>query len=109
MNAQADEVQQRLNFIDRTICHAAQACSADNSVPKELKDYVRQLGLRSHQAKLALHSDDVSTIRQSVEELARLSARAQNVIRPKDGVNYDVKSAVILAHIEVTALCHQLE
>jgi hypothetical protein len=109
MNMQSTEVQQRLIFIDRTICHAARACYFDTSVSKELRDFVYQLGVQSTQVRQALHSDDVAGVRQSVENLAQLSDRAQNAIHPADDVNYDVKSAVILAYIEVSALKFQLD
>lgn len=109
MNTQTSEVQQRLNFIDRTICHAARACCSDTSVPEDLKEFVYQLELQSNHAREALHSQDVSVIRKSVDELAQLSDRAQNAIHPANNVNYDVKSAVILTHIEVSALKYQLD
>lgn len=109
MNVQYSEVQQRLNFIDRTICHAAQACHQDTSVPEKLKDFVHQLGLQASQARLALTSDDATGIRQSVDDLAQLSNHAQSAIKPDDDVNYDVKSAVILAHLELSALRSQLD
>lgn len=108
MNVQHSEVQQRINFIDRTICHAAQACHQDTNVPEKLKDFVHQLGLQASQTRLALSSDDVTIIRQRVDDLAQLSYHAQSTIKPEDDVNYDVKSAVILAHLELSALRYQL-
>lgn len=108
MNVHPSEVQQRLNFIDRTIWQAAQACHGDTAVPAMLKDVVYQLGLQTSQVKLAAHSDDVQSIRRSVEDLARLSHHAQSTIRPEDNLSYDVRSAVILAHIELSALQFQL-
>jgi hypothetical protein len=109
MAMQISEVHQRLIFIDRTICHAARACYFDTSVPTELRDFVYQLGVQSTEVRQALRSDNEAIVRQSVENLAQLSDRAQNAIRPADDVNYDVKSAVILAHIEVSALKFQLD
>lgn len=103
-NMQTSEVQQRLDFIDLTISHAARACCGDTSVPAELTNFVQQLGRQSFQARQALHSNDAGGIRQTIDNLAVLSELAQNIIRPSDGLNYDVKSAVILAHIEVAAL-----
>lgn len=109
MNVQHNEVQQRLNFIDRTICHAAQACHQDTNVPETLKNFVQQLNLQASQAKLALTSEDVTIIRQSVDDMTRLSYHAQSTIKPEDDVNYDVRSAVILAHLELSALQYQLD
>jgi hypothetical protein len=107
MNAQPSEVRQRLNFIDRTICHAAQACHSDVSIPKELKDFVHQLGLQANQAIQAVSSHDAAMLRRTVDTLAKLSFHAQNAIG--NDINYDVKSAVILAHMELSALKHQLD
>lgn len=106
MSTHPNEVQQRLNFIDRTICHAAQACHLDTSIPAELKDYVHQLGLQANQAMQALSSKDEKTVRKSVDALARLSHQAKSAIG--QDVNYDLKCAVILTHIELSALKYRL-
>ncbi|HJV74096.1 MAG TPA: hypothetical protein VJ654_07750 [Noviherbaspirillum sp.] len=109
MKVPSEEMQQRLGFIDRTIYHAMQACHSDSNAPKELKDCVQELGQRSSQAKRALNNHDEHGFRQSVDDLAQLSDRAQNTIHPTDPMNYEVKSAVILAHIELSALRYQLD
>jgi len=104
MSVQREEIEQRLGFIDRTIDHALRACHSDDKVPEELKDYVHQLGQCSTQAQRALETADERGIRESVDDLTRISYQAQRRIHPSDGTNYDVKSAVILAHIELSAL-----
>lgn len=109
MKVQSEEIQERLSFIDRTIDHAVRACHSDDSVPSEMKHYVDELGQRSSQAQKALRSRDVSRIRKSVEDLARISNHAQSTLHPSDGMNYELKSAVILTHIEVSALRYQLD
>ncbi len=109
MKVQSDEIQQRLGFIDRTIVHAMRACHSDTSVPADMRDYVRQLGQRSSQAQQALLSHDELRMRQSLDDLARISDEAQLRIHPSDGMNYELKSAVILTHIELSALRYQLD
>ncbi|MGE5622600.1 MAG: hypothetical protein ACM3WS_05550 [Bacillota bacterium] len=109
MKVQREELQQRLSFIDRTIDHAARACNADNGVPTELRHYVDELGQRATQAQQALQSRDAGRIRASVEDLARTSDHAQRRLRPSDGTSYQLKSAVILTHIEVSALRYRLD
>lgn len=109
MAAQHEEIRERLHFIDRTIFHAMRACRSDTNVPSELKECVQQLGWQSCLAQRALLSRDERGIRESVDDLARLSQRAQSTIQPTDGMNYDVKSAVILTHIELSALRYQLD
>lgn len=109
MNVQPDEIQQRLGFIDRTIDHAVRACHSDSKVPDQLRDFVHQLGQQSTQAQRALLAQDASSIRQSVDDLARLSYQAQDTIRASDDTDYEVKSAVILTHIELSALRYQLD
>ncbi|MGE5648742.1 MAG: hypothetical protein ACM34A_00970 [Bacillota bacterium] len=108
MKVHKEELQQRLSFIDRTIDHAVRAAQSDNGVPTELKHYVDELGERATQAQQALQSRDAGRIRASVEDLARTSDHAQRNLRPSDGTNYQLKSAVILTHIEVSALRYQL-
>lgn len=109
MKVHHTELQQRLGFIDRTIFHALRACRDDVSVPEELKEYVEQLGQHSTQAQQALRTYDEDEIRQSVDHLARISFEAQGRIHPSDGMNFDLRSAVILAHIELSALRRQLD
>lgn len=109
MNVQTEEIQQRLGFIDRTIFHAMRACHLDGNVPEALRDYVQQLGQHSSQAQRALQSHDERGIRESVDDLARISDQAQNTIHPTDDMNYELKSAVILTHIELSALRYQLD
>ena len=109
MAAFHDEIQQRLGFIDRTIDHAVRACRSDDNVPEDMRYYVNQLGQRSSQARQALHERDANQVRQSVDDLARISDQAQSRLRPADGMNYALKSAVILTHIELSALRNQLD
>lgn len=109
MKVQNEDIHQRLCFIDRTIDHALRACDRDTRAPEELKLCVRQLGQRSSQAQRALESRDTHVVRQTVDDLARLSDKAQHQIHPSDGMDYELKSAVILAHIELSALRHQLD
>jgi hypothetical protein len=108
MRVQHEEIQQRLGFIDRTIVHAMRACHLDDSVPDNLKDCVQQLGQHASQAQRALDSHDVPGVRQTVDALARISDHAQHHLHPADGMNYELKSAVILTHIELSALRYQL-
>lgn len=109
MAAYHDEIQQRLGFIDRTIGHAVRACRSDDKVPDDMRYYVSQLGQRSSQARQALSQRDAGQVRQSVDDLARLSEQAQRRLSPADGMNYALKSAVILTHIELSALRNQLD
>lgn len=109
MKVHSEEMQQRLGFIDRTIYHAMRACHSDTNVPKELKDYVLELGQRSSQAQRALQDCDEHSVRQTVDDMARVSYQAQNTIHPADPTNYEVRSAVILTHLELSALRSQLD
>jgi hypothetical protein len=109
MKAQSDDIHQRLGFIDETIFHALRACWSDASVPNELKEFIQLLGQRSWQARQALRDHDVRAVRQSIADLVRISREAQGHIHAADGTNYELKSAVILTHIEVSALQHQLD
>ena len=108
MKTLAREIQQRFNFIDRTLTHAILACQADASVPNELKDFIRQLDQRSGQVKEALQSRQLNLFRKSVDDLARLSDHVQKSIPRPNNVSYEVKSAVIMAHLEIAALNYQV-
>lgn len=108
MKAQREEIRQRLVFIDRTIFHAVRVCGLDASVPSELKECIKRMRQQSTQAQQALRSFDEQGVRETVDDLARISDEAQNRLHPSDGMNYELKSAVILTHIELSALQYQL-
>lgn len=109
MDRQDNEFQIKLEFISRTICHAKRACRLDRSIPRELKTFVYLLSRQSSKARKNFHSGDPGAVRRNVERLAHLSERAQSAIHPAESINYDVKSAVILSHIEISALRHQID
>jgi hypothetical protein len=104
MKALAREIKKRFNFIDRTLTHAIMACQSDASVPNELKDFIHQLDEGSEKAKEALQSKQYQLFRKNLDELARLSNHVQKLIPRPNNVNYEVKSAVIMAHLEIAAL-----
>jgi hypothetical protein len=104
MKVHVNEIRQRINFIHRTLKQALRACQSDSSVPSDLKNVVRQLDQESNKAKQALQSEQEGPIRQSVDALARLSEDAQKSLSHPDDINYSVKSALILAHIELSGL-----
>lgn len=109
MKAQSDDIHQRLGFIDQTIFHALRACWCDANAPEELKEFIQLLGQRSWQARQALQEQDLRGVKQSIADLVRIAHEAQSHIHAADGTNYELKSAVILTHIEVSALQHQLD
>jgi hypothetical protein len=77
-------------------------------VPNELKDFLHQLDQRSGQAKEALQSKQFNLFRKSLDDLAKLSDHVQKSIPRPSEINYEVKSAVIMAHLEITALKYQV-
>ena len=108
MKARARDIQQRFNFIDRTLAHAIHACESDPNIPDELIEFIQLLDHQSGQARQALYSKKMSEIRQCVDDLAKLSERVQQSIPRPNTLSYDVKSAVILAHLEIETLKYQV-
>jgi hypothetical protein len=108
MKALARDIQLRFHFIDRTLTHAIRACQTEAGIPTELKDFIRQLDQQSGHAKEALRSKKINQFRQSVDDMAELSDHMQRTISRPSNVNYQVKSAVILAHLEIAALKYQV-
>jgi methyl-accepting chemotaxis protein len=105
---QSSEINQRFTQIERNINQAAQACQSDNSVPQELRDYVRQLDQQSDQAKQALQSQDENRIRQSVDDLEQLGDRAEKACQRAGNVKDEIKNAVKQAHSALSDLKQQL-
>lgn len=108
MKALARDIQQRFQFIDRTLTQAIQACQSDTNVPGELIDFIQQLDQQYGQAKRALHAKKISLLRQRVDDLAQLSDRVQRSIPRPNNLSDEVKSAVIMAHLEIAALKYQM-
>ncbi|MES2743416.1 MAG: hypothetical protein V4754_21050 [Pseudomonadota bacterium] len=104
---QSNEIQERFANIEQAINQASQACSAESSVPSELRDCIQQLDQQSLTAKQVLQSQDTARIRDLVEGLEQLGDRAKQACGSAN-VTPQVKTAVLRVHDGLSELKHQL-
>ena len=105
---QANEIQKRFSNIERSIAQASKACRSNADMPQEVKDCVQQLDRQTDKARQELQSQDETRIRQCVDQLEELSDRAEQTAESAEGVDDQVKSAIMQAHSELSNLKQQL-
>ena len=105
---QASEIQRRFHFVERAIGEAAQACSAERNVPRELRDCIQRLDKQADLAKQVIQSRDEPRIRKLVDELELLGDRAERVCTSGLPLTPQMKSAVHHMHNQLSELKHDL-
>ncbi len=106
---QAKEVREQLASIEQVLRDAAQACQADPSAPRELKESVRELDEQSRQAHEFLESEEnEEAIRQCIDDLEETGDRAKEACESAGNVSRGLRDAVLAAHQRISQLKHQL-
>ncbi len=107
---QAEEVRQRFSQIEKTIRQASQACErASAGVPMDLKNCIQKLDSQSSQARQQLQGTaDEQSIIDCVDQLEELGDQAKAACEKEQGLDQQVKQAVLQAHQELSQLKHQL-
>lgn len=107
---QAEEVRQRFSQIEKTIQQASQACErAGTGVPTDLKNCIQQLDTQSSQARQQLQgAADEQSIIDCVDQLEELGDQAKAACEKQQGVDQQLKQAVMQAHQELSQLKHKL-
>lgn len=100
-----NQIRQELSQVERIIGRALQAVSSDSDAPQDLKDSVQEL---DRQAKKARKSQDEQGLVQCVEKLEAVSDRARDAAERAGDLDSQTKSAVLLAHRQLSILKHQL-
>ena len=105
---QANEIQRRFHFVEQAIGQAAQACSAERNVPRELRDCIQRLDKQADLAKQVIQSRDEPRIRKVVNELEVLGDRAERVCASGLPLTPQMKSAVHHMHSQLCELKQDL-
>lgn len=106
---QTSEIKQRFDHIERSVHEAAQACASSSNIPQDLKQCITQLDQKTTQAEQVMQSQDENRIRECVDQLEELGDRAKMACQKSgDGINSELKNAVMQAHSELSTLKHQL-
>lgn len=105
---QANEIQRQFHSVEQAIGQAAQACSAERNLPRELRDCIQRLDRQADLAKDVIASRDEDRLRKLVDELERLGERARRVCGSGAELTAHMKTAVHHLHTELAALRQQL-
>ncbi|MDB5796688.1 MAG: hypothetical protein JWP36_590 [Paucimonas sp.] len=105
---QTSEIRQRMQTIEHTIHHAADACAHANGVPMDLKDCMQQMDQRSHQIMQEMQSADESRMMECVDELEQMGDKARDACKRAGNVNPDLQQAVMQVHQQLSNLKHQI-
>jgi len=106
---QAKEVREQLASIEQVLRNAGEACQADPSAPRALKESVRELGEQSRQAHEFLASEEnEEAIRQCIDDLEETGDRAKQACESAGGVSRELRDAVLAAHQRISQLKHRL-
>ncbi|MYM86696.1 hypothetical protein GTP91_05805 [Rugamonas sp. FT82W] len=105
---QANDIQHRFHLLEQAIGQASQACSAERSVPGELRDSIRRLDLHSDTAKEVLLSQDQPRIHKLMHDMERLSERARQVCINVPHLSAHMRGAVSYMHGQLMELKRDL-
>ena len=105
---QASEIQKRFSHLQQTISEASRTCHADKTVPKDLMNYMDELDKECKSAKTVMSSKDQDRMRQRVDDLERIGARAERACEQAGGIDSKIKQAVSTMHSELSDLKKQL-
>ncbi|HSD39694.1 MAG TPA: hypothetical protein VLC92_19470 [Rhodocyclaceae bacterium] len=105
---QMSEIKKRVVNVEHTIHRAAEVCEQERSVPQQLKEVIDELNEKSNQGKQIIQSShDESRVRQYIEDLESLGDNAKRACE-SGKVSPALRTAVLLAHNELSNLKHQL-
>jgi uncharacterized protein Yka (UPF0111/DUF47 family) len=98
---QANDIQRRFHLVQHAIGQAAQACSAERSLPGELRDCIQRLDKQADRAPQVLLSQDGQRIRKLAVEMEQLGGRAERVCANVTQLTPQLKSAVRHMHSQL--------
>ena len=103
------QVRQQLTHVGLIIHRATQALRSDKGAPQELIDHIQRLDQQSQEAQETVKDvqDEIALMRY-VYDMEQTSDRAQQACENATGLSAQAKSAVQLAHRQVSSLKYQL-
>ena len=105
---EANDIQHRSHLLEQSVGQAAQACSAERSVPSELRDSIERLDRHADTVRAILQSKDAQRITRLVNDMVRLADRARQVCINVPQLSIQMKSAVTQMHSQVQELKRDL-
>jgi hypothetical protein len=91
---QINDIQHRGHLLEQAIGLAAQACSSEHNIPRELRDSIQRLDRHADTARAVLLSQDAPRIDKMVADMERLAERARQVCINVPRLSAQMKTAV---------------
>ena len=102
---EVSQIRKELSQVEQSIRRAAQAIETEQTAPKELRDWVKEL---DKQAKEARQAEDEQALAQCIEDMEATSDRAKNAVEKDARLGAQIKTAVQQAHQQRSDLKHRL-
>ncbi|NGZ87649.1 hypothetical protein [Duganella aceris] len=101
---QINDIQHRGHLLEQAIGLAAQACSGEHNIPRELRDSIQRLDRHADTARAVLLSQDAPRINKMVAEMERLAEKARQVCINVPHLSPQMKTAVTQMHGQIQEL-----
>jgi acyl transferase domain-containing protein len=101
---QINDIQHRGHLLEQAIGLAAQACSSEHNIPRELRDSIQRLDRHADTARAVLLSQDAPRIDKMVAEMERLAEKARQVCINVPYLSPQMKTAVTQMHGQIQEL-----
>jgi hypothetical protein len=103
------QIRQQLTQVGLIIHRATQALRSDKGAPQELIDHLQRLDRQSQQAQETVKDvQDETALWRFVYDMEQTSDRAKEACEKATNLGVQAKSAVWLAHRQLSNLKHQL-
>jgi hypothetical protein len=92
-----------------SINHAAQVCESEGSVPRETAESIADLARGFEQGRKWIEkSMDEQAVHRWIDDLEEKSDLARRACETAGGISHELKTAVSVAHNQISELKHQI-
>jgi hypothetical protein len=104
-----EKVKARFAELVPSINHAAQVCEAEGSVPRELAESIADLARGFEQGRKWIgKSMDEQAVHRWIDDLEEKSDVVLRACETSGGISRELKTAVFVAHNQISELKHQI-
>lgn len=101
---QTNDIEHRVHLLEQAIGQAAQASSAEQGLPSELRDSIQRVDRLSDSAREILLSQDAQRIRTLIRDMELLAERAKRVCTNVPHLSAQMKGSVSHMHSQIMEL-----
>jgi methyl-accepting chemotaxis protein len=105
---QANEIQQRITHIQKTVGEAEQVAKASADASPELRAVIQKIADGAKQADAIIQTNDQARIVEFVDSLEDMGDDAKRLSRSDAHISPQLETAVTRIHAELSELKHKL-